>query len=364
MTYEFLRSVPISSDFTEMASQLLAEESANFTKLVKAAGIDPAFDLVGTDLHDVNFSECDLRGFNFTGCDLRGSFGANVIFDDTTNFKGADIKGSLFSYFQEVQSFSDGNLEREYQRLRSNYWGSICDWIAENVSNTVASEDRAMAIRLFFDVKDLTVKTDILLRLRRLFVNTDDYRRFLVNIILRESDDIRAVRSAMQAASGIINSDRFLFRMILSYLRNAEYGLTVSLMSKLINSIFFSESVEEIRGIVDIKSDYPLRSLFLRRLNLVFRCCRDEYLQIGEKQYIDYKKPLDVGDLKRILNLNSSRLAREKVQSLRGQTKMTEKEIISQVRFDMAKNILDGLRRFEIHNLHLTVANYAPEEIV
>lgn len=364
MTYKFLRLVPVSSDFSEKASRLFAEESNNFSKLVRAAGINPEFDLVGTDLRDVNFSECDLRGYNFMECDLRGSFGANVIFDHTTNFKDADIKGSIFSYFQEMESFPDEILEREYQRLRSNYWGSICDWIADNVSPTVHSEDRAMAIRLFFDVKDLTVKTDILLRLRRLFKDNEDYRRFLVNIILREPDDVRAVRSAMQAASSIINSDRFLFRMILAYSQNAEFGLAISLMSKLIQSIFFRDYVEEIRRIVDVKSDYALRSLFLRRINVVFRCCRDEYLQIGDKQYIDYKKPLNADDLNRILNVNSSRLVRERIQSLRGQKKLTESEIMDKVRLEVAKNMLDGLRRFEAHNLYLTASTYTPEELI
>lgn len=370
MNYESLSHVPISSDFSEKATLLLSEPDTNFVKLVDVSGLDASVDLAGTDLSDVNFSNCDLRGYNFSRCDLRGAFGSNVIFDHTTNFLGADVEGSLFSYYIEINSFQDRTLEDQYQRLKSSYWGSICDWIGQNIKENSQERDRLMAARLFFDVKDFTVKTDILLRIKRLFKGIDEYRRFLVNIILRDGNDYRSVMAAMRVASSIVNSDRFLFKTILSYAQTTNAESSISLMSGLIYSPFFLNHVKEIREVVDQKSNYSLRVSFVRRINVVFAYCKDEYLKIDENQYIDYKKPLNFDDLKKMIKSNSDRAVNKAVGELKRQKsppyrdKVNEKEVSYNIQLEAARNIVGSLRRFENQDLYLIDGVHSPDDLV
>ncbi|MCA0029590.1 pentapeptide repeat-containing protein [Mesorhizobium sp. B263B2A] len=363
MSYRYIRSVPVSADFSTNALRLLNESSKNFVILAVAAGIDPATDLVGTDLSGVNFSDCDLSGYNFTNCDLRGAYGSNVLFDETTNFTGALVEGSLFYYFKEVSIFSDEFAEKEYLRLRANYWGAICDWIARSIGRDARENDRAMAIRLFFDTKDLTVKTDILLRMKNIFVNIEDYRKFLVNIILRQSNDVRAMRAAIQAASRIINSDHFLFRTILAYARTAEYGLSISLMSQLIRSQFFSKHVDDIREIINANSDYKLRVSFLRRVNKIYRYCPEEYIQVDDGQFLDFGVAIEKKQFLKVLSFSFDRLYSAQIGILRTQSKLSDRELSKQARSNMALDILSSLRKFETNEIYLVSSDLIDEEV-
>ena len=74
----------------EVFNRLLArgndgEGSMSFSKLVKAAALDPSRDFVGASLRDMDFRDEDLRGFDFSFADLSGS-----------DFRRANVSGVSF----------------------------------------------------------------------------------------------------------------------------------------------------------------------------------------------------------------------------------------------------------------------------
>lgn len=144
---------------------------------------------------------------------------------------------------------------------------------------------------------------------------------------------------------------------------------SISLMSSLIYSPFFFNHVDEIREVVDYKSNYSLRVNFVRRMNIVFAYCREEYLQIDENQYIDYKKPLSFNDLKKMLRFNSDKAVNKAIGDFRRKNvssdvgKGREVELSYNIRLETAKNIISGLRRFENQDLYLLDGSYSAEEL-
>ena len=69
-----------------------APDDIPFKELLTIAHLNPAADLIGTDLQDVDLTGEDLTGINFSECDCCG-----------INWQGADIAGCSF----ENARFSD-----------------------------------------------------------------------------------------------------------------------------------------------------------------------------------------------------------------------------------------------------------------
>ena len=103
----------------EAAFERVCETSGEFTEACVALGLDPTRDFCFSNLQGVDFSGADLRGFDFQGANLRGSYGAEVLFDNSTNFEGADLQGSCFAtYYREYQLFRSNPMAgRMYRAL-------------------------------------------------------------------------------------------------------------------------------------------------------------------------------------------------------------------------------------------------------
>ena len=365
MNYDTLGSLPIDPDFESSAEALLEEDSTNFARLVKSARLTPSRDLVGCDFSDVDFTDSDLRGFNFSNCDLRGSYGSNFVFDETTIFDGANIESSVFSYYQSLTEFSDDyELEKKYAKLRSQNWIGLCQWIANNVHIAVAEQNKRMAIRLFFEVRDLSVKTDILLRLKFLFNNLDDYRKFIVNIIIREPYDHKAVSAAMRVASSIIGSDQFIYKMILSHAKRSDRAVQSAITYGLMRSNFLRVYHDRVKDILDVNSNRELRIYYLRRMNYLFRICVEDFIQIRPGVFVDYAFKLREIDVISILNSSSDRIVRGRIQTGRSKRGLSEHEVVLQARLDTLREILASLRKFERRGIFLLEDHYRAEDLL
>jgi uncharacterized protein YjbI with pentapeptide repeats len=98
MSSDFYLSDDLSNEYLARFQEIIACNSDNFIDLVKVSKLDLKLDFQGVDLSYVNFSDCDLRNYDFTGADLRGAFGINIVVDETTNFKDANVDSSCFAH--------------------------------------------------------------------------------------------------------------------------------------------------------------------------------------------------------------------------------------------------------------------------
>src|SRR4051794_5093175 len=85
----------LSPEEIRQIAAILSAETRSFVELVKIADLNPARDLVGSDLRGVNFWTDDLSGYDFSGANLSGanlsmacglnpSMVVNAVFDETT----------------------------------------------------------------------------------------------------------------------------------------------------------------------------------------------------------------------------------------------------------------------------------------
>lgn len=360
MRNEINFSLEISQDDCSRIVRIIESKNDNFVHLVHEAGLDPRRDLIGCDLSNVDFSDSDLRGFNLSYCDLRGAIGHNVTFDQTTIFNGADIESSVFSYAALLDPFQDEFQEQAYQRLKGEYWPKLCNWIGDNVRAGFPGDAKRMAIRLFFDANDLTVKTDLLLRIRRLFQSTDDFKAFLVNVILRKPGDFRAVQAAIQTSSGIIESDYFLFRTLLSFVRQADETTATSVLSQLIGSRFFGRHIESIGEILTHSRDGRIRAQYIRRINSIFRYGQDSHLQTEGGRYLDFTRPASLEEIQMILkNISLRKINRAVRENQSVRPHILPQSLTVQRNSQIALDIIEGeatvllnvLKKFRNHGI-------------
>jgi two-component system cell cycle sensor histidine kinase/response regulator CckA len=70
-------------------------ESACFSELVSASGLNPAADFRFADLSSVSFAGSDIRGYDFTGANLSNTQWKGAIWNNTTIVDGARLDGAI-----------------------------------------------------------------------------------------------------------------------------------------------------------------------------------------------------------------------------------------------------------------------------
>jgi tetratricopeptide (TPR) repeat protein len=108
-----------SEDEIDRMHAVLVAETRSFVELVRIAGLDPALDLVGTDLSGVHFRQDNLAGFDFAGANLKGanlslakglhpSMFYCALYDESTQWPvGFQIEGSGNSLIGSDRSLND-----------------------------------------------------------------------------------------------------------------------------------------------------------------------------------------------------------------------------------------------------------------
>lgn len=203
----------------EAAFERVAATSGEFSEACVALCLDPARDFRFSNLRDVDFSMADLRGFDFRGTDLRGSYGADVIFDNSTNFEGADLQGSCFaSYYREFLLFRDNPMAtRMYRTLLEGDPFEISGWLHERFRNQREShsilkkaDQQTAAIlcqKLLADDIDLTKRTDLFYFLKSITSSRTELRELMLSIFARQSENTSLIERFTTIASSLHGDD-------------------------------------------------------------------------------------------------------------------------------------------------------------
>lgn len=203
----------------EAAFESVAATSGEFSEACASLRLDPVRDFRFSDLRDSDFSMADLRGFDFRGADLRGSYGTNVNFDSSTNFKGADLQGSCFaSYYREFVLFKENPMAaRMYRTLLEGDPFEISGWLHDRYRNQrerhsiLKKADRETAAilcqKLLADDIDLTKRTDLFYFLRRIASSRTELRELMLSIFARQSENASLIEKFTTIASGLHGHD-------------------------------------------------------------------------------------------------------------------------------------------------------------
>jgi PAS domain S-box-containing protein len=89
-------------------------QSACFSDLVKAAGLNPAADFRFADLSFIDFSESDLRGYDFTGANLSGTLWSGARWDSTTI-----VRDAIFTASTDLPSSAE-YVAKQQEELRQS----------------------------------------------------------------------------------------------------------------------------------------------------------------------------------------------------------------------------------------------------
>ncbi len=173
----------------------------SFQQLAKLAGLDPARDFQNADLRNVDLTDSDLRGFNFTSADLRGAMGIRVHWDDTTNFDGADLSGSIFAAKRRLRVFFDTD-ERANSLLASvsrQSWADQILWASQNLRGAGKYAEFAVPITeaLFYQAKnDEFLQAELMRHLAPRMNSKEELYDMLVAALSDEPRAAVVVRSA------------------------------------------------------------------------------------------------------------------------------------------------------------------------
>lgn len=209
----------LDPDGLEAAFERVCETSGEFMEACLVLGLDPTRDFRFSNLREVDFSGADLRGFNFQGADLSGSYGAEIIFDSSTNFDGADLQGSCFAtYYREFLLFKRHPLAgRMYRALLEEDPFEISTWLHQRYRNRREShsilrraDPETAAIlcqKLLADNIDLTKRTDLFYFLRSITGSPMELRELMLSIFARQSENTSLIEKFATIASSLHGDD-------------------------------------------------------------------------------------------------------------------------------------------------------------
>ena len=253
----------------QQVTAFLSFKDQNFAAQVKYLGLDPAHDFMHSDLSCVDFSNCDLRGFNFTGADLRDSIGVNVLWDSSTNFTNADVRGSLFWYFLENAKYFDAHPEdlETVRRLTSETWTNAILGVERLLQ---ADKGRGSSIRIahavFDETKSSVVRSNVLAFMRIASDNVEDHKNFIFNVFARHPDQPGIVISGIRTLSAFYQDEMDVFSWLTAFLQNPNQDMRREAFKGLIASKHFMRGISSIREYVINSGDSLTRRIFLGRL--------------------------------------------------------------------------------------------------
>lgn len=203
----------------EAAFERVCNTSGDFSEACVALDLNPTRDFRFSNLQEVDFSGADLRGFDFQGADLSGSYGAEVIFDSSTNFDGADLQGSCFAtYYREFLLFKRDPLAgRMYRALLEEDPFEISTWLHQRYRNRRESHSilknanpetaAILCQKLLADDIDLTKCTDLFYFLRSITGSRIELRELMLSIFAQQSENVSLIEKFATVASSLHRDD-------------------------------------------------------------------------------------------------------------------------------------------------------------
>ena len=177
-------------------------EEGTFEQEARLAGLSPSEDFRSADLKNVDLTDSDLRGFDFSGADLRGATGLRSKWDETTNFDGASLDGSIFASKVRLKNFFDSNTEARhlFKSVSGRSWSEKILWAAENLRTNGRYHDFAIPITeaMFYDAQnDDFLQAELMRHLAPRMTSRDELRDMLIAAICDEPKAFVVVKTAM-----------------------------------------------------------------------------------------------------------------------------------------------------------------------
>ncbi|MBU3031601.1 pentapeptide repeat-containing protein [Paracoccus marinaquae] len=291
----------------EAAFEAVAATSGEFSEACIALGLDPARDFRCSNLRDADFSKADLRGFDFRGADLRGSYGADVIFDSSTNFEGADLQGSCFAtYYRELRLFKDNPMaDRMYRTLLEGDPFEISSWFharyrnqRERHSILKKADKRTAAIlcqKLLADDIDLTKRTDLFYFLRSFTSSRTELHELMLSIFARQSENTPLIEKFTTIASSLHGHDSDVRNLIVQLCAAKSPRVRLSAFKASANTGIFMQNFESMKGLFLRQENAGLRKELI--LEAAIRLGRNHLAAVNRLALLDDVKAEDVLDL-------------------------------------------------------------------
>ncbi len=243
------------------------EGKLTFSEMALKLGLRKERDLRFADLKGVDLSFSDIRGYDFTGADLRGVVGIKVDWNESTCFEGADIEGSMFaSAIRTSRLFSSNpRLEKEYFLLKNDYWSNQSISIHKIArSSRPIAEKRALFERLFVNVDNLTLKTDILMAYRAMEPDVVNFREFLLTACYSNTNG-STLKTVLRTLADYYRSDEFVLRLLFDHIKHDEPAVRLIAVDGVVSSKIFSLVAHETMELIKTESDGLVRRKFVER---------------------------------------------------------------------------------------------------
>jgi hypothetical protein len=259
----------LPKDFWEKAQAFLSRTEHNFVAQVEHLGLDRSCDFRYANLADIDFSNCDLRGFDFTGSDLRDCFGTHVRWNNTTIFKSADGRGSLFAYdIEKAKYFASHPEEQEtVRRLAGEIWTNAILGVEGLLqSDKGKGSSLRIAHAVFDETSSAVVRSNILAFMRIASDSAAEHKAFIFNVFARYSDQPTIVIAGIRTLGAFYKDDISVFKWLRCFLKSPDRDMRREAFKGLIASKHFLRGIGSLRDYAINSGDSLTRRLFLGRL--------------------------------------------------------------------------------------------------
>lgn len=313
----------LPQEILDVVNRYLSDCPRTFSERVEYLGLNPALDLKHADLSFENFTNSDIRGYNFTGSNLGGVTGSNVTWDESTILNGADVSDSIFAYELAKRAFVQEHpeLNARIARLKNEYW-----------ANTIIAVERALregseslyvrtkfAEAVFDEVKDRTVRSNILLYLGATYNSAKEHKEFLYSILAEQKADPITVTAVLDTLATLYSQDLDCFNTLRRFLRDKDPNIVRSATNGVFSSVHFFQAYDEILSIVKVSNNSAMRRALVgkivnQELGRAAPLFRDDLIN----NYIDYDEPIFGARLERIARKSFNSVPFEVAQQLDG----------------------------------------------
>lgn len=314
----------ISDNALATVQDLHAAETDNFVELARLAHLDIRRHFRFANLQGVCFDNSDLRGFDFTGADLQGATGRNVVWDETTVLKGANVFGSVFAYGIAKQEFFSENPQwhKLYLRKRGEHWASNVNWFAEQLARS--GRDQAYLVEVAKAICDTTedkvLRSQLLLALAPTFQSSAHHRDFLINNMARHDHDDVAVRASIQVMAALYGADSVVLQILQREIFHSNQTIREVAIRGLMNSRYFTQFIPLIASEIH-KFSSNIRRMFVHRSAVCFHAVYLKAVLEPSGQFaIDFVEPITGDKIDRIAR---ARLVEEGQKRLAGRRSET-----------------------------------------
>ncbi|MDR6664002.1 pentapeptide repeat-containing protein [Rhizobium sp. 1399] len=261
----------ISPASKEKMNKVVASTSGNFGQLVRIAGLDPATDLLHSDLRNVDLTDTDLTGYDFTGCDLRGARGIRVKWSpETVVLTDALIEGSLFAHRMAIfTALANPEIRLLHRRISGLSWQDQVVWAIRNVRRGVPDleRNRLLAASLFERTTDSFLKGELLKYLEKSTSEGDEQiYNMMLDIINGHSNDLHLISKTIKILNESQAFGRARLKSAVEALLSSSDNRIVALAIRFLVSVGTKEEIRELSEFALSKRAAPLRYAFIGTL--------------------------------------------------------------------------------------------------